>query len=78
MSQSNADLPLPRQFCRQWDERPVRIRFLSELTKRELASLERDYGERALASLPARLVQALGPRARRVRRNASAASGSSG
>jgi hypothetical protein len=65
MSLSKPDHLLPRQFCRRWDARPVAIKLLCEMTERDWALLEIDYGERAVAALPAHVLRTLDAGARR-------------
>ena len=65
MSLSKPDHLLPRQFCRRWDARPVAIKLLCEMTERDWTLLETDYGERAVAALPAHVLRALDAGVRR-------------
>src|SRR5262249_23127147 len=59
MSHSKPEFALPRQFCRPWNGRRVGIKFLSEMTARELERLAIEYGERAVAGLPACVAEGL-------------------
>jgi len=54
MSNWKSDPTRLGQFLRRWDEEPVQIKFLSEMTPRELVQLSRRLGEKRLKRLQER------------------------
>jgi len=64
MSTSKSDPAFVTQFRRQWNGTRVAIKFLSEMSPRELDRLAVEWGMRALAGLPREVAENLDTRER--------------
>jgi hypothetical protein len=64
ISTSKSDPAFVTQFRRQWNGTRVAIKFLSEMSPRELDCLAVEWGMRVLAGLPREIARALDDRER--------------
>lgn len=66
MSHPKSDPAYIAQFRRRWDDRPVRIKYLSEMTPGELDDLAVEWGLGVIAAQPQVALAALDTRERRT------------